>query len=52
MNKSQRCLLHFRCIARKSLHGQDCAWHWQHVWRELGLGIYRARGDSSTHNHA
>ncbi len=40
MNKVQRCLLHFRCIARKSLLCRESAWHWQHLLRELGLGIY------------
>ncbi len=51
MNKLHRCLLHFRCIARKGLRGRDCAWHWQHVLRELGLGRYAAaaRG-TSNHN--
>jgi len=40
MNKTKRCLLHLRCIARKGMRGQDCQWHWQHLLRELGRGIY------------
>ncbi|HEX4084141.1 MAG TPA: hypothetical protein VHY22_04460 [Chthoniobacteraceae bacterium] len=50
MNKAHRCLLHFRCIARKSLHGQGCVWHWQHLLREMGLGVYSEPArESSTH---
>jgi hypothetical protein len=41
-------MLHFRCIVRKGLHGQDCAWHWQHVAREMGFGMY-AHKSSATH---
>jgi len=40
MNKAQRCVLHLRCIARKSMRGQDCTWHWQHLLREMGAGVY------------
>ncbi len=40
MNKPQRCLLHLGCIARKGLRGQSWAWHWQHLLRELGIGVY------------
>ena len=40
MNKTQRCLLHLRCIVRKGVRGQDCRWHWQHLLREVGVGIY------------
>ena len=40
MNKVQRCLLHFRCIARKGMRGESCEWHGQHLLRELGLGVY------------
>lgn len=42
MNKAIRCLLHIRCIARKGLRGRRFGWHWQHLLRELGLGVYSA----------
>jgi hypothetical protein len=50
MNKPKRCLLHLRCIVRKGLRGQPCGWHWQHLLRELGLGIYSGTG-RETSNH-
>ena len=50
MNKAQRCLLHLRCIARKGLRGHQCEWHWQHLLRELGLGIYSERADANHRN--
>ena len=47
MNKAQRCLLHLRCIARKGCRGRSWQWHWQHLLRELGLGIYSHAGTST-----
>jgi hypothetical protein len=48
MNKAYRCHLHLRCIARKGLRGQSCRWHWQHLLRELGLGIYSRHSAESS----
>jgi hypothetical protein len=50
MNKAHRCLLHLRCIARKGMRGQAWEWHWQHLLRELGLGVYSEREDSGHRN--
>jgi hypothetical protein len=50
MNKAERCLLHLRCIARKGMCSEGSQWHWQHLLRELGCGVYsRAAQESSTH---
>ena len=51
MKKTQRCLLHFRCIARKGLRGQPCTWHWQHLLREVGYGIYSESGKQCPTHH-
>lgn len=47
MNKAHRCLLHVRCIVRKGLRGQGWRWHWEHLLRELGRGIYSHDGTST-----
>jgi len=50
MNKPHRCLLHCRCMMRKGLHGQDFAWHWQHLLRELRLGVYAQPARTAAHS--
>jgi len=40
VRKTQRVLLHLACIARKSVRGRACGWHWQHLLREFGCGEY------------
>jgi hypothetical protein len=47
MNKVRRCLLHSRCILRKRAAGRDWEWHWQHLLRELGAGVYSEVGRES-----
>lgn len=39
--KISSIIRHLVCIARKVPRGQKCAWHWQHILREFGMGRYR-----------
>jgi hypothetical protein len=43
MNKANRCLLHLACIAIKLPHGAPVRWHWDHILREFGRGVYSKR---------
>ena len=45
MQKSHRVLLHLACIARKTVQGRECRWHWQHLLREFGIGEYSSPED-------
>lgn len=44
MNKANRCLLHLACIARKLPRGTPIRWHWDHLLREFGMGVYGKGG--------
>ncbi len=43
VNKSHRIILHFSCIVAKWRQRRSCAWHWQHLLREFGIGEYTTR---------
>ena len=46
MNKACRCKLHIKCIFAKIAQGKSCRWHWDHLLREFGRGVYRqTKGD-------
>ena len=40
MNKAHRCFLHLACIAVKLSRGKEIRWHWEHLIREFGFGLY------------